>query len=158
MGREIVVCWAGRHRRDAWSTLADRYLERISRQIPAREVAVRARGSDADPRRLTAEGEALLGASPEPSWRVALDRKGTMRSSRELAAWLRQRREEWPHPIVFLVGSDLGLAPEVIAACRESLSFGPMTLPHELARLVLLEQLYRACTMDAGIRYHRESF
>ena len=65
-------------------------------------------------------------------------------------------QRDWPHPVVFILGSDLGLAPSVSKACRESLSLGPMTLPHELARLVLYEQLYRALSIQARIKYHRE--
>jgi 23S rRNA (pseudouridine1915-N3)-methyltransferase len=79
-----------------------------------------------------------------------------MVSSVELAQELGRLREDWPHPIAFLLGSDLGLHPEVLEAARQSLSLGPLTLPHELARLVLYEQLFRVVTMDAGIKYHRE--
>jgi 23S rRNA (pseudouridine1915-N3)-methyltransferase len=57
--------------------------------------------------------------------------------------------------LVFLIGSDLGLAKSVLDQARERLSFGPLTLPHELARLVLLEQLYRGLAISAGIKYHR---
>ena len=106
--------------------------------------------------RAAAEGEALLKALPDPVWTVALDRRGRARSSPELAAWLGRTLDGWPHPIAFLVGSDLGLAPAVVAGARTRLSFGPLTLPHELARLVLFEQLYRALSIRSGIKYHRE--
>jgi 23S rRNA (pseudouridine1915-N3)-methyltransferase len=86
---------------------------------------------------------------------VALDRKGKMRSSLEMADWLGRLLEEWPHPIAFVIGSDLGLADSVRESARESLSFGPLTLPHELARLVLFEQVYRSLAIRAGIKYHR---
>ena len=65
-------------------------------------------------------------------------------------------RQEWTHPIVFLIGSDLGLDRAVIDSAREVLSLGPMTLSHELARVVLYEQLYRALSIEAGMSYHRE--
>jgi 23S rRNA (pseudouridine1915-N3)-methyltransferase len=86
---------------------------------------------------------------------VALDRRAKSLSSPELATWLARLREEWPHSIVFLLGSDLGLDRGLVRECRGRLSFGPMTLPHELARLVLYEQLYRALSITAGIKYHR---
>jgi len=64
-------------------------------------------------------------------------------------------RAEWPHPVVFYLGSDLGLDPGIVESCRLNLAFGRITLPHALARLVLLEQLYRALSITAGIPYHR---
>ena len=86
---------------------------------------------------------------------MAVDRRGTARSSRQLADWLGRLRSDWPHPIAFLLGSDVGLSSELMAVARDSLSFGPLTLPHELARLVLYEQLYRALSILAGMNYHR---
>jgi 23S rRNA (pseudouridine1915-N3)-methyltransferase len=155
MGREFLVLWAGRHRRDEWDGLCSRYRQRINRFVDLKEVPVRVKASGEAENRSRLEGEALLSAVPSRAWIVALDRRGRSRSSPELAAWLQDRLEQWPHPIVFLLGSDLGLGPEVLDAARERLSFGPMTLPHELARLVLYEQLYRAFCITAGIKYHR---
>ena len=68
---------------------------------------------------------------------------------------LRWLEETWPHAVVFALGSDVGLAREVLQRADEKLSLGPMTLPHELARLVLYEQIYRAATIRSGINYHR---
>lgn len=155
MGREILVVWAGRRQQDDWQRLCDDYLQRLARWTEIREVPVRVKGGGEDLARRAAEGAALLAALPEPCWTVAVDRHGTMRGSTDLAIWLAKRIEEWPHPIAFLIGSDLGLAPELCSAAREALSFGPPTLPHQLARVVLLEQLYRALSIGAGIKYHR---
>ena len=79
-------------------------------------------------------------------------------SSPELSRWLERELESWPHAVSFLVGSDLGLSPAVLEAATLQLSLGPMTLPHELARLVLYEQLYRAFAIRHGIKYHRPPF
>lgn len=155
MAREILVLWAGRHRRDDWDELCGRYRSRIERFVGLKEVPVRVKGSSAADSRLRLEGEALMASVPDKAWTVALDREGTTRSSPELATWLQGRLEAWPHPIVFLLGSDLGLHREVSSGARDRLSFGPMTLPHELARLVLYEQIYRAFCITAGIKYHR---
>lgn len=149
------MVWAGRHQPDAWQRLCDRYRERIGRWIDVRELPVRVRGRGEGAARLEAEAQALLAALPDPCWSVALDRRGRARASEELATWLSGRIESWPHPIAFLIGSDLGLAPRVLESARERLSFGPPTLPHQLARLVLYEQLYRALSLGAGIKYHR---
>ncbi len=154
MSREIVILWAGRHQRNDWDALCGRYRDRIAHFTPLTERAVRA-GTGSGRARLATEASVLRGALPQPAWTVALDRTGRQRSSPELATWLAGVRESWPHPLVFLLGSDLGLDRELVSHCRDTLSFGPMTLPHELARLVLYEQLYRALSINAGIKYHR---
>lgn len=155
MSRDLVVLWAGRHRRNEWEKLCEPLKRRISRHLRIREVAVKPKAGGGDSERLRAEAEALLAAVPQGAWTVALDRQGQMRSSEELASWIQDRIEDWPGPLVFIIGSDLGLAKSVLAQTRERMSFGPLTLPHELARLVLLEQLYRGLAINAGIKYHR---
>ncbi len=155
MSREILLLWAGRHRRDAWEKLCSSYRERIARSVEIRERAVKARGSSQAANRLQLEGEALLAAIPESAYLIAVDRRGKARSSRQMAEWLDRLRSDWPHALVFVVGSDLGLDRPVFERARERLSLGPLTLPHELARLVLYEQIYRAICIMAGIKYHR---
>jgi 23S rRNA (pseudouridine1915-N3)-methyltransferase len=86
---------------------------------------------------------------------IALDRGGRALDSEALAREVERWRREWSRPVVFFVGSDLGLDPGLAARCRLRLSLGPLTLPHSLARLVLLEQLYRALSLGAGHPYHR---
>lgn len=158
MGRELVVLWAGRHQRSNWEEICDSYRKRIARMAPVRDVPVRARVSPDDPQRLKAEGQALLEAIPPSAWTFALDSRGEALSSEKLAERLARLREEWPHPIAFVIGSDLGLDRAVLDAARFVLSFGPLTLTHELARVVLYEQLYRVLTIEAGMSYHREPF
>lgn len=159
MAREWIIAWAGRHQRDAWEELCARYRRRLERFVAVRDVPVKppvkGRGGGEEEARRRAEGRALLAAVPDPCWIVALDRGGRALGSPRLSRVLTRLRDEWPHPVAFVIGSDLGLAPEVLAAARRVLSFGPMTLPHELARLVLYEQLYRALSIEAGIHYHR---
>jgi len=155
MSRELLVVWAGRHRRDDWDDLCDRYRERIARFVKLTEVPVRSRGNSAAEKRLRSEGAAVMAAVPQHAWTVALDRQGRQRSSRDIAVWLQKLLGDWPHPIAFLVGSDLGLDQAVRNDAREQLSLGPLTLPHELARLVLYEQIYRGFCITAGIKYHR---
>jgi 23S rRNA (pseudouridine1915-N3)-methyltransferase len=156
MARELIVVWAGRHRRDEWEHLCSRYRDRISAFIDISDRPVKTTRGGPDKVRVALEGEALLAALPESCWVIALDRRGKALDSIELSRRVRKLREEWPHPVAFLLGSDLGLSTAVLEAARERLSFGPMTLPHELARLVLYEQLYRALSIPAGIKYHRE--
>ena len=155
MGREFLILSAGRHSRGSWEAICADYRERIGRfiKIEDRRLKVRTSGEAAD--RRAQEGKMLLEASPDPCWGIALDSGGRSYSSEELARRLARLKQRWPHPVVFYLGSDVGLDPAVLEAGREVLSFGPMTLSHELARVVLYEQLYRALSIEAGINYHR---
>lgn len=159
MSREYLIVWAGRHRRDHFESLCAGYRERIvralSHTIAVRDLPVRSRRGGEDDARRRAEGEAQLAVLPDPCWTIALDSRGKTLSSPQLARELVRLREEWPHPVAFLLGSDLGLDDAVLAGARRVLSFGPMTLSHELARLVLYEQLYRALDIAAGGKYHK---
>jgi 23S rRNA (pseudouridine1915-N3)-methyltransferase len=156
VGRELVVLWAGRHHRSSWEEICDSYRRRIARLAPVRDVPVRVRIDPDDPQRLAAEGQALLAAAPRPAWTVALDSRGEALDSVRLAERLDRLRREWPHPVAFLIGSDLGLDRRATAAARWILSLGPLTLSHELARVVLYEQLFRSLSITAGMSYHRE--
>jgi 23S rRNA (pseudouridine1915-N3)-methyltransferase len=155
LAREWWVVWAGRHRRDRWDELCEEFRQRVERQVVAKEIAVKAR-TGGGPERLAAEGVAILAALPRPCRIVALDRDAAPVSSERLAERLERWKAEWPHPVAFVVGSDLGLAPAVVERAEWRLSFGPLTLPHELARLVLWEQLYRATAIASGSAYHRK--
>ncbi len=153
MSREIVILWAGRQRKE-WEILCADYRRRIGRFLPISERVVRpSRGPR--PQRLSREADSFAAALPDPAWTVALDRRGRQRSSTDLAGWLERTADAWPHPIAFVIGSDLGIEPGFVSDCRERLSLGRLTLPHELARLVLYEQLYRGLCINAGIKYHR---
>ncbi|HEV3456244.1 MAG TPA: 23S rRNA (pseudouridine(1915)-N(3))-methyltransferase RlmH [Thermoanaerobaculia bacterium] len=156
MSRELVVLWAGRHQRSGWEELCASYRRRIERLAPVRDLPVRARVGSDDPQRQRAEMQALLAALPQPSFPVALDARGEALASEVFAERLRRVRDEWPHPVAFLIGSDLGLDAGLLGEARWVLSLGPMTLSHELARVVLYEQLYRALSIGAGMSYHRE--
>ena len=151
------MVWAGRHQRQPWESLCGGYRDRIARHLEIRDQRVKSRPGD-DLRRRRDEGEAMTSALPEPCWTIALDPRGKMMSSEQLAAEMRRLRDEWPHPVAFLIGSDLGLDPALVKRARRRLSLGPMILGHELARLVLYEQIYRAISIERGIKYHRPVF
>jgi 23S rRNA (pseudouridine1915-N3)-methyltransferase len=92
---------------------------------------------------------------PPRAWLVALDRGGEQLDSEQLARFVELREREPPQHTVFLIGGAAGLAPELLRAARTRLSLGAGTLPHQLARVVLLEQLYRSFTIARGDPYHR---
>jgi 23S rRNA (pseudouridine1915-N3)-methyltransferase len=90
---------------------------------------------------------------PESAFVCVLDREGRSLSSPDLARFLEQRRLSGKD-ICFVIGGPFGLDPSVAERADTRLSFGPITLPHELARVVLLEQLFRAHKILAGEPYH----
>ena len=96
------------------------------------------------------EDEKVAGRIPERAYRVLLAAEGRTFSSEEFAAWMQERRES-ARDLCFVVGGPRGLDLET---CDMKLSLGPMTLPHQLARVVLLEQLYRAHKIIAREPYH----
>jgi 23S rRNA (pseudouridine1915-N3)-methyltransferase len=156
VAREIAILWAGRHQRSSWQDLCDSYRRRIERLAPVRDLPVRARVAPDDPQRQRAEMRALLAALPPSAFAIALDSRGEALAAAAFAERLSRVRADWPHTVAFLIGSDLGHDPALLAQSRWVLSFGPLTLSHELARLVLYEQLYRALSIEAGMSYHRE--
>lgn len=156
MARELVIVWAGRHHRSGWEEICTSYRRRISHMATVRDLPVKAKAASEDPQRMKIEGQALLAALPRPSYPIALDSRGEIVDSSQLAERLTRIKAEWPHPVAFLIGSDLGLDRTVLDEARWVLSLGRLTLSHELARVVLYEQLYRTLTIEAGMSYHRE--
>ena len=99
------------------------------------------------------EGKRLLDQISPRTRVVALDPKGKEFTSEAFAAWLNQREQE-ARPLTFLLGCHLGLDAGVLVQAHETLSLSRLTLTHELSRLILLEQLYRALTIKSGHPYH----
>lgn len=154
-GRELIVAWVGRHRRGHWEKVCERYRERIGRVMAVRDLPVRSKSRDDGEKRMEAEADEIRAALPDPCRLVVLDRRGRMITSEGFAAKLSRTWREWPHPIAFVLGSDLGVAASLRAEAHWVLSLSPMTFPHELARVLLYEQLYRAASLEAGTGYHR---
>lgn len=99
-----------------------------------------------------AEAERLRARLLPRACTVAVDPAGRApRSSGDFATWLQGRMER--RPVAFVVGGALGIADDLVADCDERVSLGPLTMPHQLARVVLTEQLYRALCTASGHPY-----
>jgi 23S rRNA (pseudouridine1915-N3)-methyltransferase len=99
-----------------------------------------------------AEAERIRARLLPRARRVALDPAGRApESSEAFAAWLERRMGEGP--VAFVIGGAVGIGADLLAECEERLSLGPLTMPHQLARVVLTEQLYRALCITSGHPY-----
>jgi 23S rRNA (pseudouridine1915-N3)-methyltransferase len=154
--RHTTIVAVGRTR-DWAAEACDDYLARLRRYFPAEVVEV----PEEDMNRrspeevLAAEGKRLINRIPTGAHVVALDReKGKPLSSDELARRLSSLGVSGRSHVAFVLGGPLGLSADVLGRADERLSFGPITLPHALARVVLLEQLYRAVKIERGEKYH----
>lgn len=154
-----IIC-VGRMREKFYQAAAEEYLKRLSRfgritvtELP--DLPEPANASDAD--RLNVmqkEGESILARIKPSDHVIALCIDGKSMTSEQFADRLAARELAGEHP-VFVIGGSLGLSDAVRARANEKMSFSPMTFPHQLARVILLEQLYRACKINAGERYHK---
>jgi 23S rRNA (pseudouridine1915-N3)-methyltransferase len=152
----LLLLSVGKPRAGAAAALHDLYAGRIpsfgvgyeARWVPE----VRAAGRYSDDHVREREGEALRAACPAAGTVVALDRSGALLDSEALAGML----ERWASPAAtFLVGGPLGLHRTALEGSDRVWSLSPLTFPHELARALVAEQLYRAITILRGVPYHK---
>ena len=146
----ITVAAVGRARDGPLRSLFDGYAGRLPWEVVLRE-AVEARGPD----RKRREAEKLRAALPRGAVKVALDERGRSFDSRALASWIGRRRDEGGREIAFAISGADGLDEAIRDDADLVLSFGAMTWPHGLVRVMLMEQLYRAHAILAGHPYHR---
>lgn len=145
---KITLAWvSGRGRSEPWDGLVKEYVERLRAYVEAE--AQTFKSTDA-----LLEWAAKLKGRTAPVV-VLLDERGRQLSSKALAEWLRGRRDEGRQRVVFALGPADGWSQAERSRADMLLSLGPMTLPHELARVVVSEQAYRAFTILAGHPYHR---
>lgn len=157
----ITLICVGKLKESFWVSACAEYLKRLGAyaKVNVREVA------DVDPARaggeaaaVAREGEAILAAVaalPERTHTVLLAIEGRQRSSEAFAARLEELAVGGVSDVAFIIGGSCGVSDAVRAAADETLSFGPVTLPHNLARVVLLEQLYRAFRIIRHEPYHK---
>ena len=149
---QIAILCAGRLRERCWQEAAAEYVKRMGRyrKLEIIEVPDQPEG----PQAMKKEGEAMLAHLRPDDYVVAMCIDGKERDSLHLAAFFRER-EQLGARVVFVIGGSLGLHEDVIRRADQRLSMSPMTFPHQLARIMLLEQIYRAHTINAGERYHK---
>lgn len=151
----ITIIAVGRLKERFWTEACDEYLKRMRPYADIRVVEIADRDVDRDETRaLRDEAADILRAIPPRAAVTVLDLAGRSRSSEEFAEWLERRPLEGEEQLCFIIGGAAGL-DQSIRALGARLSFGPMTLPHNLARVVLLEQLYRAFRIMRNEPYHR---
>lgn len=137
------------------SDAAQIYVDRLRRHFKVEEDFIKPSSRRVVTVALTEEAERIRGAIKPRQRLVALDPRGAPWPSERVAERLRAWLDEGVTGVVFALGGADGLAPELVDAADERWSFGPLTLPHDLARVVLWEQLYRAGTILRGEPYHR---
>ena len=153
-----AVVAVGKLKEKFWVQACAEYVKRLGAyaKVEMREVAdidpARAGGVEASRAR---EGQEILAAIPARSHVVLLAIDGKQRSSEQFSAHLDELALRGKSDLTFVIGGSDGVSPEVRARANETFSFGPITLPHNLARVVLLEQLYRACRISRGEPYHK---
>ena len=158
----VLILCVGKMKEKAYRQMADEYLKRLGRYGKYEETEIPdlpepSSGSSAalEAQLKAKEGETIL-AKIRPGDRVvAMTIGGKRRSSEELAKHLEEMKTSGAGRIVFVIGGSLGLGKNVLERADEELSMSPMTFPHQLARVMLLEQLYRAEKISAGERYHK---
>jgi len=143
------VIWPGKTKKNYYAEAIRDYADRIQRILPLEIVETREeRLSDSSRARRIEKESATLSAKRKHPVSVVLDSSGKQLTSEEFAAWLQQQSAD----IDFLIGGPAGLN---VQNPTLTISFGKLTLPHELARVVLLEQIYRALTIVKHIPYHK---
>jgi 23S rRNA (pseudouridine1915-N3)-methyltransferase len=158
---KIGIIAVGRLKSGPERQLADRYGERLTQtgkplsltgpvlielpESPARSTT----------ERKTQEAQAILAAVDPDALVIALDERGKTLSSDAFAAKIGLWRDDGRKSLYFVIGGADGLADSIRVRAQETLSFGQMTMPHQLVRVMLLEQLYRAATILSGHPYHR---
>ena len=157
----LIVIAVGRLKQGPERELAERYRKRfedLGRKLGFRGLEIheipesRARDAAA---RMAEEAAAISAAIPENSVLVTLDERGENVGSQALAQRLSRLRDQSIANAVFVIGGADGLSPELAGKEKSRIAFGAATWPHQMVRVMLLEQLYRAATILSGHPYHR---
>lgn len=161
---KLKIAWFGKTKEPALQALTEEYLRRIARYAPVEGIMLRdeaalleicgyaSSAKSSSKKNFLAKHNVFAGAAK--STLVVMDSRGKEFSSEQFAQFLGNYQDRNPLPLVFAIGPADGFSEPTRAAAQHSIALGKMTLPHELARVVLLEQVYRAFTILKGHPYH----
>ena len=159
--QKVTVLCVGKLKEKFYMDAAAEYAKRLSRfcKLELVELPEERLPEDPSPAQIEAallkEAAAIRAKLPAGASLIALCVEGDLRSSealaRQMAAWASQGVGQ----LVFLIGGSFGLHPSIKGSAKLRLSMSPMTFPHHLARVMVLEQIYRAYQINAGTRYHK---
>lgn len=158
---KITVIGVGRLKEKYWQAAIDEYSKRLSKYVKLDIIEV---PDEKAPENLSAaeeeivkknEGERILKNIKDGAYVIALAINGKMLSSEELSEFLNERMVRGAGHIVFVIGGSLGLSKEVLDRADYKLSFSKMTFPHQMMRVILLEQFYRAVKIMKNEPYHK---
>lgn len=153
--RPLRILAVGQVKTAHWKNAAAHYMQRLKRWRDMRESIVKD-GDAALPitERNKWEGQKILAAIQPSDCVICMDERGKSMTSKDFAIFLQGLSENATRTPCFVIGGAFGLDPAVRDAAHHLISLGPMTLPHELARVVLLEQIYRAEAIVRNVPYH----
>ncbi|MFW5722135.1 MAG: 23S rRNA (pseudouridine(1915)-N(3))-methyltransferase RlmH [Desulfohalobiaceae bacterium] len=152
---QLKFVWIGKLRKRFWLDAAAHYAGRLKHRYRLEEICLKDGSASLRPEsRAGQEGADILKRISRQDMVISLDRKGRLFTSRQLSSALSGWVETPGRTPCFVIGGAYGLSRDVVSRSDLTLSLGPMTLPHELARVVLLEQLYRADAILRNLPYH----
>ena len=159
--QKVTILCVGKLKEKFYTDAAAEYVKRLSRfcRLEIMELPEERLPEDPSPAQVEAalakEADAIRSKLPPSAFLIAMCVEGKLRSSEALARLMADSANRGGSHLVFLIGGSFGLHPSVKALADERLSMSPMTFPHHLARVMLLEQIYRAYQINAGTRYHK---
>ena len=156
--RKIMILCVGKLKEKFYINAAAEYVKRLSRfcDLKILEIPETRLPADPSPARIDAalyqESELLISKIPRDAYIISLCIEGVKTSSVQFAEWIKSHETQ---PTAFLIGGSYGLHERIKILSHTRLSMSDMTFPHHLARVMLLEQIYRACQINSGGRYHK---
>ena len=156
---KLALVWIGKTVAPYLASGIVEYVRRLRFYVPFEVVEVQGlknTKSLTQPQQRDKEGELLLRTLEPSDYVVLLDDKGRQPTSMEFAAWIEQRKQAQDKRVVFVIGGAYGFSQAVYDRANALLSLSRMTFSHQMVRLIFVEQLYRAHSINAGEPYHHE--
>jgi len=157
----VTIICVGKLRERCFADAAEEYLKRLKRIMPVSVIELPDEPEPAQPSEklneavMKREGEKMLSRIGAQDHVIAMCIDGKQYESTELAGKIQNLFTQGKSNLTFLIGGSLGIHPDVLKRANERMSMSKMTFPHQLARVMLLEQLFRAAKINAGERYHK---